>query len=127
MRKLTTIVALTAALAFASPALADFYVVNDGGSCRIVETAMNAKPDGGNYGNKHLSKEDAEKAMAEDANCKKYVLLRDALRSASVQEARYRDAPPMTGWAGPDIRPVRPTALSRLQRSGVSRSLFRMR
>jgi hypothetical protein len=36
MRKLTTIVALTAALAFASPALADFYVVNDGGSCRIV-------------------------------------------------------------------------------------------
>jgi hypothetical protein len=70
MRKLTTLVALTAAIGFASPALAEFWVVNDGGSCRVVETAQNAKPDG-NAGNPHLTKEAAEKAMAEDAQCKK--------------------------------------------------------
>ena len=73
MRILTGIVAAAAFVSLASPSFADFYVVNEGpsGTCKIVETATNAKPDGGNYGNKHLTMADAEKAMAEDPNCKK--------------------------------------------------------
>ena len=71
MRILTGIVTVTALVALASPALADFYVVNDGSSCRIVETATNAKPDSGNVGEKHLTQADAEAARAKDPNCKK--------------------------------------------------------
>jgi hypothetical protein len=72
MRIFTGMLAVAAVAAFASPALADFYVVSDGTSCRVVETAMNAKPDTGNVlGDKHETQADAEKAMAEDTNCKK--------------------------------------------------------
>jgi hypothetical protein len=71
MRILTGLIAVGVLVAFANPVLADFYVVNDGSSCSIVETAVNEKPNTGNFGDKHLTKEDAEAAMAKDPNCKK--------------------------------------------------------
>ena len=71
MRILTGIITATALVALATPTLGDFYVVNEGGSCKVVETATNAKPDGGDYGEKHLTQADAEGAIAKDPNCKK--------------------------------------------------------
>jgi hypothetical protein len=71
MRIVTGMIAVAAAATFAMPALADFYVVKDGGTCSVVETAANATPASGKFGEKFLTQADAEKAMAENPHCKK--------------------------------------------------------
>jgi hypothetical protein len=44
---------------------ANFYVVSDGTSCSVAETAINSKPTAGNViGDKYETQADAEKATA---------------------------------------------------------------
>jgi hypothetical protein len=70
MRIATGMIAVVAAATFALPAMADFYVVKEGGKCSVVETAGDAKPTTGKFGEKYSSQADAEKGMAENPHCR---------------------------------------------------------